>query len=110
MVACIVCDVLGEKNNGTTLAATNLIDYLKSRGHEVRVVCCDKDKNGKENYYVTPTFNFGKILNKVVENSLPYDLYPRRFRERNAQNQLGRYLERRKRAVLQKRRSETRQR
>ena len=50
MVACIVCDVLGEKNNGTTLAATNLIDYLKSRGHEVRVVCCDKDKNGKEYY------------------------------------------------------------
>lgn len=69
MVACIVCDVLGEKNNGTTLAATNLIDYLKSRGHEVRVVCCDKDKNGKENYYVTPTFNFGKFLNKVVEKN-----------------------------------------
>ena len=69
MVACIVCDVLGEKNNGTTLAATNLIDYLKSRGHEVRVVCCDKDKKGKENYYVTPTFNFGKLLNKVVEKN-----------------------------------------
>ena len=69
MVACIVCDVLGEKNNGTTLAATNLIDYLKSRGHEVRVVCCDKDKKGKENYYVTPTLNLGKALNKIVEKN-----------------------------------------
>ena len=51
MIVCIVCDVLGEKNNGTTLAATNLIDHLRSKGHEVRVVCCDKDKKGKENYY-----------------------------------------------------------
>ena len=32
-------------------------------------MCCDKDKNGKENYYVTPTFNFGKFLNKVVEKN-----------------------------------------
>ncbi len=46
MVACIVCDVLGEKNNGTTLAATNLIDYLKSRGHEVRVVLIIKNNKG----------------------------------------------------------------
>lgn len=69
MVACIICDVLGEKNNGTTLAATNLIDYLRSRGHEVRVVCCDKDKKGKENYYVTPALSFGKLLDKVVEKN-----------------------------------------
>ena len=67
MIVCIVCDVLGEKNNGTTLAATNLIDHLRSKGHEVRVVCCDKDKKGKENYYVTPTLNLGKFLNKIVE-------------------------------------------
>lgn len=67
MVACIVCDVLGEKNNGTTLAANNLIDYLRSQGHEVRVVCCDKDKSNRENYYVTPTLNLGKLCNKIVE-------------------------------------------
>ena len=69
MIACIVCDILGEKNNGTTLAATNLIDYLKSKGHEVRVVCCDKDKNNLENYYVTPTLNLGKFCNKILEKN-----------------------------------------
>ena len=69
MVVCIVCDVLGEKNNGTTLAATNLIDYLKSQGHEVRVVCCDKDKSNLDDYYVTPTLNLGKFCNKIVEKN-----------------------------------------
>ena len=69
MIACIVCDILGEKNNGTTLAATNLIDYLKSKGHEVRVVCCDKDKNNLENYYVTPTLDLGKFCNKILEKN-----------------------------------------
>lgn len=29
----VVCDVLGKENNGTTIAAMNLIRYLKSRGH-----------------------------------------------------------------------------
>lgn len=69
MIACIVCDILGEKNNGTTLAATNLIDYLRSKGHEVRVVCCDKDKNNLENYYVTPTLNLGTFCNKILEKN-----------------------------------------
>lgn len=69
MIVCIVCDVLGAKNNGTTMAATNLIDYLTGQGHEVRVVCCDKDKRGKENYYVTPTLNLGKICNKILEEN-----------------------------------------
>lgn len=66
MKVCIVCDVLGAKNNGTTMAATNLIDYLTEQGHQVRVVCCDKDKKGKENYYVTPTLNLGKFCNKIL--------------------------------------------
>lgn len=69
MIVCIVCDVLGAKNNGTTMAATNLIDYLTGQGHEVRVVCCDKDKKGKENYYVTPTLNLGKFCNKILEEN-----------------------------------------
>lgn len=29
----IICDVLGEANNGTSLAAFNLIRHLKSKGH-----------------------------------------------------------------------------
>ena len=44
MVICVVCDVLGEENNGTTIAAMNLIRSLRARGHEVRVICPDADK------------------------------------------------------------------
>lgn len=43
----IVCDVLGKENNGTTIAAMNLIRYLREHGHEVRVLCCDQDHIGK---------------------------------------------------------------
>ena len=57
----IVCDVLGSPNNGTTLAAYNLINFLKSRGHEVTVVCADKDKEGVAGYSVVPIKNFGPL-------------------------------------------------
>ena len=43
----IVCDVLGKENNGTTIAAMNLIRYLREHGHEVRVLCCDQDRIDK---------------------------------------------------------------
>ena len=39
----VVCDVLGEANNGTTIAALNLIRSMRERGHTVRVVCADRD-------------------------------------------------------------------
>lgn len=54
MKIAIICEVLGEANNGTTLAALNLISYLKSRGHDVRVVCPDEDKRGLPGYYILP--------------------------------------------------------
>ena len=38
MKIAIICDVLGKENNGTTVAAMNLIRSLKAKGHEVRVV------------------------------------------------------------------------
>ena len=38
MTITIVCDVLGEENNGTTIAAMNLIRSLKSKGHNVRTL------------------------------------------------------------------------
>ena len=47
----IVCDVLGKENNGNTIAAMNLIRYLREHGHEVRVLCCDHariDKHKKD--------------------------------------------------------------
>ena len=40
----IICDVLGAENNGTTIAAMNLIRSLKAKGHDVKVVCPDEDK------------------------------------------------------------------
>lgn len=57
----IVCDVLGEPNNGTTLAAYNLISYLKKRGHDVTVVCADREKKGQTGYKVIPTRKLGPL-------------------------------------------------
>ena len=66
MIITMICDVLGEENNGTTIAAMNLIRHLRKCGHTVRIVCPDQQRKGKENYYVVPTMNFGKVLNKYV--------------------------------------------
>ena len=55
----IICDVLGRENNGTTIAAMNLIRSLKSKGHDVTVVCPDEDKKGLEGYVVMPKRSFG---------------------------------------------------
>ena len=57
----VVCDVLGEENNGTSVAAMNLIRFLRSRGHEVRVVCPDENRRGEEGYYVVPRLNVGPL-------------------------------------------------
>ncbi len=57
----IVCDVLGKPNNGTTLAAYNLIDFLRERGHDVTVVCADQDKKGKDGFAVVPIKNLGPL-------------------------------------------------
>ncbi len=67
MTITVVCDVLGEENNGTTIAAMNLIRFLKSQGHTVRILCGDQDKKGQENIYVVPNYNLGKVLNAYVK-------------------------------------------
>lgn len=64
----IVTDVLGTANNGTSLAALNLINTLKQKGHEIRVVCPDENKIGVPGYYVLPKYNFG-FLNKYVKRN-----------------------------------------
>lgn len=66
MIVTIVCDVLGEENNGTTVAAMNLIRFLKKQGHTVRILCGDQDKKGMKDFYIVPNLNFGKFLNKYV--------------------------------------------
>lgn len=65
----IIAEVLGKANNGTTISALTLINYLKSRGHNVKVVCCDYDKLGKEGYYVVPHTNMGFIINYMLEKN-----------------------------------------
>lgn len=62
----VVCDVLGEPNNGTSVAAYNLINHLKSQGHNVTVVCCDADKKGESGFRIVPTLNLGPILNAAL--------------------------------------------
>ena len=64
----IVCDVLGKENNGTTIAAMNLIRSLKEKGHEVKVVCNDKDKQNLKGYYVVPELNL-LFLNPIVHRN-----------------------------------------
>ena len=62
----VVCDVLGKENNGTTIAAMNLIRFLERKGHEVRILCPDQDKKGSDGYYVVDTLSLGKLLDKYV--------------------------------------------
>ena len=62
----VVCDVLGKENNGTTIAAMNLIRFLKARGHEVRILCADRDKLGDENTFVVPTLSLGRLLDAYI--------------------------------------------
>lgn len=64
----IVCDVLGEENNGTTLAAMNLIRALRAKGHTVTILCPDAQKQGVPGYAVVPTRNLG-IFNGYVKSN-----------------------------------------
>lgn len=65
MVITVVCDILGEENNGTVIAAMNLIRYLRQK-HTVRILCADQSKKGVKDYYVVPNQSFGKPLNTLV--------------------------------------------
>ena len=69
MKVTIIADVLGEENNGTTTACMNLVRYLQDCGDEVKIVCCDADKKGWENYYIVKTFNMGPLINKIIERN-----------------------------------------
>lgn len=66
LIITIVCDVLGKENNGTTVAAVNLIRALKSYGHEVRVLCGNEDRLGMPGYYVTRNIKLIPPLDNYV--------------------------------------------
>jgi len=70
MVICVVCDVLGEENNGTTIAAMNLIRSLREKKHIVRVVCPDESRRGQQDYYVVKAVNLGPFNNYVKKNGV----------------------------------------
>ncbi len=70
MKIAIVCDVLGEENNGTTIAAMNLIRSLKTKGHDVRVVCPDPERENEPGYYIVPTLNAGPFNKYLEENGV----------------------------------------
>ena len=70
MKIAIVCDVLGAENNGTTIAAMNLIRSLREKGHQVRVVCPDPERRGQRDFYVVPTYNFGPLNGYVAKNGV----------------------------------------
>lgn len=66
MIITIVCDVLGTANNGTTIAAMNLINSMRRKGHTVRVVCSDKSHQGERDFYIVPTYSLGRMLDGYV--------------------------------------------
>ena len=70
MTITVVCDVLGKENNGTTIAAMNLIRFLKAKGHAVRILCADADKKGAPDYFVVPITDFGIFQNYVEKNGV----------------------------------------
>ena len=70
MKVTIISDIPLSRKNGTAVAAANLIESLRAKGHEVRVVCPDKDKKGKEGYYVAETRNFGPFDGYVKKNDV----------------------------------------
>lgn len=70
MKIAVICDVLGQENNGTTIAAMNLIRALQQKGHEVRVVCPDETRTGQPGFYIVPKFNFGPFNRYVEKNGV----------------------------------------
>lgn len=66
----IVCDVLGEPNNGTAIAAYNFIGHLKKAGHEVTVVCADSDKRGEAGFEIVPTMRLGPLNAMMKANNV----------------------------------------
>ena len=72
MIISVICDVLGKENNGTTIAAMNLIRALRDRGHTVRVVCSDPERAGRENYYVVPRQSVGPFNGYMEKNGVAF--------------------------------------
>ncbi len=63
----VVCDVLGNETNGTTIAAMNLIRFLQTK-HNVKILCADESKKGMDGYYVVPNLSLG-VFDKIIQKN-----------------------------------------
>ncbi|MCR5809353.1 MAG: glycosyltransferase [Clostridiales bacterium] len=70
MTLTVICDVLGKENNGTSIAAMNLIRSMRAKGHTVRVVCPDEFRRGEKDYFVVPTLNLGPLNGYLAKNGV----------------------------------------
>lgn len=68
MKIAIITDVLGEENNGTTITTKRLIENMKKRGHDVRVV--SPLTTSEPGYYALKTRNFFIFNNYVAKNGV----------------------------------------
>lgn len=69
MIITIVCDVLGQENNGTTIAAMNLIRYLESQNHTVKILCSQQE-NLDNNFYMVESRDFWIFNDYVKKNGV----------------------------------------
>lgn len=69
MIITIVCDVLGQENNGTTIAAMNLIRYLESQNHTVKILCSQQE-NPDNNFYMVESRDFWIFNDYVKKNGV----------------------------------------
>lgn len=70
MTLTVICDVLGKENNGTTIAAMNLIRSMRAKGHTVRVVCPDECRRNEKDFYVVPTLDLGPLNGYLAKNGV----------------------------------------
>ena len=70
MTVLVVCDVLGRENNGTTIAAMNLIRSLRDKGYTVRVICPDAERRGEPGFFIVPTLPVGPFKGYVRKNGV----------------------------------------
>ena len=69
MKICVVSDVLDEENNGTTIAAMNLIRSLKEKGHELKIVCPVTKYHNGDDFYFVPKLKLPKVLQNIVDKN-----------------------------------------
>lgn len=70
MQVTIIAPVLGEENNGTTVATFNLIHSLREKGHKVNVVCGDQYRKGEKDFYILPILSLGPLDMIVKANNV----------------------------------------